>query len=125
MSIRFRTVFSIAATILAALSAAASSAAPTTTTIRAAAVNGAPIYQHQGRVLASNCFQCHGTNGVGGPFGTIAGESSAEMFNELKELQTTTEGEEAIMRIHALGYDDAQLRQISDFFAKVPVQGGN
>jgi len=70
-----------------------------------------------GRLLASNCFQCHGTNGraVGG-FERLAGESSKEIAGELKEMKAKT-GEGGIMRIHALGYTDAQIKAIGDYFA--------
>jgi sulfide dehydrogenase cytochrome subunit len=70
-----------------------------------------------GRILAGNCFQCHGTNGRGGPWEGIAGESSAKLYSELKELQTEADPDEAIMRAHALGYTDAQLKLIADYFA--------
>ena len=57
-----------------------------------------PLYLHPGKILASNCFQCHGTDGKGGPFDGIAGEPAAELFKELKEygislreLRTDTE----------------------------------
>lgn len=78
-----------------------------------------PLYQHPGKILAGNCFQCHGTDGKNGAFDSLAGESAGELYSELKELQTTTEIEEAIMRIHALGYSDAQLHLIADYFASV------
>ena len=78
-----------------------------------------PLYLHPGKILASNCFQCHGTDGKGGPFDGIAGEPAAELFKELKELQTTPDVDEAIMRVHAQAYTDAQLRLIADYFASV------
>jgi cytochrome c553 len=71
-----------------------------------------------GRLLAGNCFQCHGTNGRGGPFESIAGESATELYNELKRMQTsTTTGEKAIMNAHAAGYTDAELKLIAAYFA--------
>ena len=71
-----------------------------------------------GRLLASNCFQCHGTNGkpsVGG-FDRLAGMSASEVYSELKEMQGKTVGND-IMKIHARGYTDAQLRAIGNYFA--------
>ncbi|WP_425485618.1 c-type cytochrome, partial [Hydrogenophaga aromaticivorans] len=38
-----------------------------------------------GRLLASNCFQCHGTNGRGPGFERLAGESADEIYDELRE----------------------------------------
>ena len=76
--------------------------------------------QHPARVMAGNCFQCHGTNGKGGPFEGIAGESASEIYSEMKEMQRKTgSGEEAIMVVHAKAYTDAQLRSIADYFSKV------
>lgn len=74
-----------------------------------------------GRLLASNCFQCHGTNGnpmVAG-FDRLAGKSSNDIFEELKELQNKTDPNE-IMKVHALGYTDPQLRLIADYFSRQP-----
>jgi len=68
-----------------------------------------------GRLLASNCFQCHGTNGKGG-VESLAGESVSEIYNELKEMQRKTNPE--MMDMHARGYTDAELRLIADYFSK-------
>ncbi|MDP1653477.1 MAG: cytochrome C [Rhodocyclaceae bacterium] len=68
-----------------------------------------------GRLLASNCYQCHGTNGNGG-FDSLAGKSASEMYNELKEMQQKTRPD--MMDMHARGYTDAQLRLIADYFSK-------
>jgi sulfide dehydrogenase cytochrome subunit len=65
-----------------------------------------------GRLLASNCFQCHGTNGKGPGFDAIAGKSPSEVFNKLKEFQSGKEGA-GIMTRHAMGYTDAQLHDLS------------
>ena len=71
-----------------------------------------------GRLLASNCFQCHGTDGKGdGTFEKLAGKSSTEIYNELREMRVENKRGE-IMTIHALGYTEAQLRAIADYFAR-------
>ena len=73
-----------------------------------------------GRLLASNCFQCHGTDGRGdGTFERLAGKSASEIYNELREMKAEMKRGE-IMTIHALGYTDAQLRAIADYFSKQP-----
>lgn len=69
-----------------------------------------------GRLLASNCFQCHGTNGKGPGFDTLAGKSSSEIYKELKEFQSGKEGN-GIMARHAMAYTDAQMQLIADWFA--------
>lgn len=70
-----------------------------------------------GRLLASNCFQCHGTDGRGG-LERIAGKSANEIYGELKEMQRKTPGND-IMVPHAKGYTDEQLRSIANYFAGV------
>lgn len=65
-----------------------------------------------GRLLASNCFQCHGTNGSGPGFDTIAGKSRNEIYEKLREFQAGKEGD-GIMTRHAMGYSDSQLRALS------------
>ena len=72
-----------------------------------------------GRLLASNCFQCHGTNGRNGAFERLAGMSEREMFEEMKELQREDTGKE-IMARHANGYSDDQIRQLARWFATQP-----
>lgn len=71
-----------------------------------------------GRLLASNCFQCHGTNGKGPGFDRLAGESASEIYEELVEMRakasrTATD----IMAKHAMGYTDAQLRQLAQWLS--------
>ena len=61
-----------------------------------------------GRLLASNCFQCHGTNGKGPGFDDINGKSVGEIYKKLKEFQSGKEGN-GLMTKHALGYTDAQM----------------
>ena len=70
-----------------------------------------------GRLLASNCFQCHGTNGAGPGFDSIAGKSVDEIYQELREMRAETPGND-IMKAHARGYTDEQLRQISTYLSQ-------
>lgn len=70
-----------------------------------------------GRLLASNCFQCHGTNGSGG-FERLAGMSANEIIGEMKEMRVETPPE--MMDMHARGYDDAKLRLIADYLSTLP-----
>ena len=71
-----------------------------------------------GRLLASNCFQCHGTDGKGdGTFEKLAGKSASDIANELREMKAENKRGE-IMTIHALGYTDAQIRAIADYFSR-------
>lgn len=69
-----------------------------------------------GRLLASNCFQCHGTNGKGPGFDKLAGESAGEIYKELKEFQSKSSTKD-IMAKHAKGYTDDQLRALAAYLA--------
>ena len=69
-----------------------------------------------GRLLASNCFQCHGTNGKGPGFESLAGKSASELFKDLKEHQQGKEGD-GIMARHALGFTDEQLRALAQWLS--------
>ncbi len=69
-----------------------------------------------GRLLASNCFQCHGTNGKGPGFERLAGESASSIYGELKKFQSGKEGD-GIMAKHAMGYSDAQLQALAAWLA--------
>ena len=70
-----------------------------------------------GRLLASNCFQCHGFNGKSSiGFERLAGESSSEIYKELVEMRTKSRPD--IMDMHSRGYTDAQIRLIADYLSK-------
>ena len=69
-----------------------------------------------GRLLASNCFQCHGTNGKGPGFDSLAGKSASKILGELNEFRSGQEGS-GIMARHALGYTDAQLRALAQYLS--------
>lgn len=71
-----------------------------------------------GRMLASNCFQCHGTDGQSGAFDQLAGDSASDMYKKLKDQQTKS----SIMGSQARGYTDDELRQIAQYFASVPAK---
>ena len=62
-----------------------------------------------GRLLASNCFQCHGTGGYGG-FERIRGGEADEVLEYL-----TQSGPSNIMAAHAQGYTRAQLLSVIQY----------
>ena len=72
------------------------------------------------RLLASKCFQCHGTDGRRG-FEQINGKSQTEIYSKLKEMQLKQPGTEdyGIMIPHAKGYSDAQLLKISQYLSTI------
>lgn len=67
-----------------------------------------------GRLLASNCYQCHGTNGSGG-VETIRGESVSEIYNELKEMQRKSPPK--MMDMHARGFTDAEIKLLATYLS--------
>lgn len=77
------------------------------------------LLQHPGRLLASGCFQCHGTNGLNGGFDALAGDSRTDTLNKLNEMRRKPLREN-IMFPHASGYTNEQLWQIADYFSKLP-----
>jgi sulfide dehydrogenase cytochrome subunit len=77
--------------------------------------SGAMTLNHPGRLLASNCFQCHGTNGHG--MESLAGKSVSDIAGELKEMAQKSPGAE-MMNAHARGYSAAQVDLIADYLSK-------
>jgi len=74
------------------------------------------VTAHPGRALASNCFQCHGTNGYASEL-KIAGESSSEIIGELNEMKYKNPGAN-IMNVHAQAYTSDEIKLIADYFSK-------
>ena len=70
-----------------------------------AAVTPPPV----GRLLASNCFQCHGTGGNAG-FEEIRGKSANELLEYQRKSATGN-----IMAAHIQGYTPEQLQQIAAY----------
>jgi cytochrome subunit of sulfide dehydrogenase len=83
-------------------------------TVLAAATQAAPP---AGRLLASNCFQCHGTDGKGPGFDRLAGKSANEIYEEMKEFQSGKEGK-GIMAKHAWIYTDEQLHALAGWLSQ-------
>ena len=49
--------------------------------------------------------------------GGTAGKSASELYKDLKEFQSGKEGD-GIMARHAMGYSDAQLRELSQWLSQ-------
>ncbi|MDP1924190.1 MAG: hypothetical protein Q8K57_05335 [Thiobacillus sp.] len=105
----------------ALLAAAGLSLAPSlqaddsTRTSTAPYTSGAMTLNHPGRLLASNCFQCHGTNGHG--MEGLAGKSVSDIAGDLKEMAQKSPGAE-MMFAHARGYNATQIDLIADYLSK-------
>lgn len=68
------------------------------------------------RTLASNCFQCHGTDGFAGEL-KIASMSKAELVSKLNSFRAK-DPKADIMNFHALGYTPTEIDLIADYFSK-------
>lgn len=94
----------------------------TTVTVTVSVVGAPPappgevVGTTEGRLLASNCFQCHGTYGSGG-FDRLLGETEAEIYEELTEYKAKTNVGSDIMAAHVQVYTDEQLRAIARYLA--------
>lgn len=74
-----------------------------------------------GQLLASQCAQCHGTNGSG--YESIAGKSASSLFGDLINMKYRSV--ETIMDRQARVYTDYQLRLISDYYSRLPSSGSD
>ena len=79
-------------------------------------VDAASVVVPTGRLLASNCMQCHGTNGMNGSFNQLAGIPVKSMMEKMHDQQTHS----SIMGAQARGYTDDELRTIATYFASLP-----
>lgn len=74
------------------------------------------------RLLASQCFQCHGTDGHSQTdIDSLAGESEAELIEEMQEM--VSESDHELMHFQARGYTDEQVRAIAAYISSLPNSG--
>ncbi len=68
-----------------------------------------------GRLLASNCFQCHGTNGVSvTQWDSIAGEN--DLMNEFYD-------DHPLMHAQAIGYTATEIDSMASWLSAQPSNG--
>jgi cytochrome c553 len=71
------------------------------------------------RLLASQCAQCHGTDGRAvGEIDSLAGKSFSGLFGDTREMKDKDPDD--IMHRQARGYSDDQLRRIAEYFSMLP-----
>ncbi|MFI0397675.1 MAG: c-type cytochrome [Thiolinea sp.] len=76
------------------------------------------------RLLASQCFQCHGTDGKSTTgIDSLAGESQNELVSEMREMKAKNRVD--LMHYQAKAYTDAQIQMIAVYFASVSGGGNN
>ena len=71
----------------------------------------------KGRLLASQCAQCHGTDGISvSRIDSLAGESG-EILEEMFEMKGRAKNR--VMHLQAKGYSDAEIRAIANYFSRL------
>ena len=70
----------------------------------------------QGRALAANCFQCHGTNGYASEL-KIAGINASALQSKFAEMRARG-ARDNIMNVHAFAYTTAEVNLIGNFFSQ-------
>ena len=98
----------LAVVSLMLMTTVADAAAPTRAPAPAPTVSG----NTQGRLLASNCFQCHGTYGSGGFYPLLGKDNVSSTLT--KYLNGNSD---SIMAAHLKGYTQEQLQAIADYLA--------
>lgn len=74
-----------------------------------------------GELYATTCFQCHGAEGKyvqGNTIPALAGYPADVMYSQLKAFQSG-DRYSTIMQRHVTGYSDAELKAMSEYFAKL------
>jgi sulfide dehydrogenase cytochrome subunit len=76
--------------------------------------------QNQGAYLASNCANCHGTEGVSaGGMPSLAGQPRGYFITQMQDFKAGKRPA-TIMHQLAKGYTDAQIELLADYFSKLP-----
>ncbi len=71
-----------------------------------------------GRLLASQCAQCHGTDGISKTgIDSLAGESRGEIIGEMREMRNKNKND--LMHLQARGYTAEQVSLIADYFSGI------
>lgn len=82
----------------------------------AAVVRAAATPPPRGRLLSSNCLQCHSNAGTAEGFGHITGKAPSEIYDKLKSFASGKEGQ-GLMVQHARGYSDQEMQEISAYLS--------
>jgi len=76
----------------------------------------AGVIDMPGRLLASNCFQCHGTNGYAGEL-KIGEQSASSIISDINEMKTK-DPRSNIMNVHAMAYTPEEIQLIAEYISK-------
>jgi len=69
-----------------------------------------------GRLLASNCFQCHGTNGYAGEL-KIGEQSASSIISDINEMKAK-DPRSNIMNVHAKAYTTEEIQLIANYISQ-------
>jgi sulfide dehydrogenase cytochrome subunit len=73
----------------------------------------------RGKILASTCFACHGTDGKSaGAIPSIYGFPAETLYHNMKAFQDGTRPA-TVMGRHARGYTDEEIRLIADYLSNI------
>ncbi len=73
-------------------------------------------FADNGRLLASQCFQCHGPNGHSkGEIDSIYGKSYSDLYGDLTEMKQKNKVE--IMHLQIKSYTDEEIKQMSAYLS--------
>ena len=86
---------------------------------------GGGVTSSEGRLLASQCFQCHNAKGGSTGFDRITGESVNEIVSEMKEMQAKAASKPEIMHSQALIYTDAEIYALAQYLSSLSGGGSN
>lgn len=84
---------------------------------------GGGVTSSEGRLLASQCFQCHNAKGGSTGFERITGESVNEIVSEMKEMQAKAASKPEIMHSQALIYTDAEIYALAQYLSSLSGSG--
>lgn len=85
---------------------------------------------NNGRLLASNCTQCHATNALpkSGGYDSLVGKSYYDIYGDLKDMakkfnmtsKTCTESDpkDCLMAVHAKPYTDQEMQDIAWYLSQ-------
>lgn len=72
------------------------------------------------RLLAAQCFQCHGTDGLSSTgIENLNGEKESELVEEMLKMKNSSTTDD-IMHHQAKGYTEEQIRAIAKYIAALP-----
>ncbi len=77
-----------------------------------------------GRLLGSQCAQCHGTDGYSvSDIDSLAGENYTELLDELIDMLGSNDNDIMVKQTH--GYTQEELRLIAEYFTSLPSPDGS